>query len=84
MQLMPPEDTAKFILPIRDLVKNSTDELSSKYKEIILTGQLNLHMIWWRTWVFIWFRFFKLNVSDILSSQTENFSSLNLKLDGLD
>jgi hypothetical protein len=46
MQLMPPEDTAKFILPIRDLVKNSTDELSSKYKEIILTGQLNLHMIW--------------------------------------
>jgi hypothetical protein len=84
MQLMPPEDTAKFILPIRDLVKNSTDELSSKYKEIILTGQLNLHMIWWRTWVFIWFRFFKLNVLDILSSQTENFSSLNLKLDGLD
>jgi hypothetical protein len=81
MQLMPPEDTAKFILPIRDLVKNSTDEL---YKEIILTGQLNLHMIWWRTWVFIWFRFFKLNVLDILSSQTENFSSLNLKLDGLD
>lgn len=81
---MPPEDTAKFILPVRDLVMNSTDELSSKYREIILTGQLNLHMIWWRTWVFIWFRFFKLNVPDILSSQTENFSSLNLKLDGLD